>query len=104
AYRFADVIDIVHPAAKDVAQSVLFRYILDRRHGRTGTVTENMTMIGALKEWRALALSNPSDRRLLDRKFIQVAGLTWEDVLSELGRSEERRVGKSAEQGGWRRT
>jgi hypothetical protein len=85
AYRFADVIDIVHPAPKDVAQSDLFRYILDRRHGRTGTVTENMTMIGALKEWRSLAQSNPSDRRLLDRKFIRAAGLTWEDVLSELG-------------------
>src|SRR5690606_6861119 len=85
ASRFADALDLAHRAPKDVAQSALFLYILDRRHGRTGTVTESMTMIGAVQEWRALAQSNPSDSRLLGRKFIRAAGLSWEDVLSELG-------------------
>jgi len=30
--RMADVIELVHPAPKDAAQSALFRYLLDRRH------------------------------------------------------------------------
>lgn len=85
AYRFADVIEIVHPKPKDAAQSDLFRFIIDRRHKRSGRLTENLPMTLALKEWRALAQSDPANPRLLQRDFIKRAGLAWEDVLSELG-------------------
>lgn len=89
--RFADIIDILHPVPKDQAQSDLFHFILDRRHGHKGTVTGNLTMLKALKEWRELAASDPRDPRLLQSDFIRAAGLTWEDVMSELGGKLDKR-------------
>lgn len=92
AYRFADVIDIVHPAPRDQAQSDLFRYILDRRHSRPGTVTGAMGMTAAVKRWRSLAQSDPRNPALLDPDFIREAGLVWENVLSALGSKVDRKV------------
>lgn len=94
AIRFADVIDIVHPAPKDDAQSDLFKLIIDRRHGRPGTLTENLRTLRNLKDWRVdvaangAKLSSTSYRTasgLLHPDVLKSAGLTWEDVLSELG-------------------
>lgn len=100
AYRFADVIDIVHPAPKDQAQSDLFRLILDRRHGHTGTLTPRLAMFGSLKQWRAQAADIPKGvsradlaaSRLLDPAVIKAAGLTWEDVMSELGSKVDKKL------------
>jgi len=92
AYRFADVIEIVHPKPKDSAQSDLFRFIIDRRHKRPGRRTENLTMTAELKRWRALAASSPTDPALLQRDFIKAAGLSWEDVLSELGSKVDKKL------------
>lgn len=101
AYRFADVIDIVHPAPKDEAQSDLFRYIIDRRHGRQGTITGNLGMLRNLKGWRTdvaahgARLSSESFRTtvgLLHPDVIKAAGLTWEDVLSELGNKVDKKT------------
>lgn len=90
--RFADIIEIVHPAPKADWQSDLFRYILDRRHSRPGTVTENMRMTRAVKQWRSLAQSNPHDGRLLQPEFIKEAGLAWENILSALGSKVDKKV------------
>ncbi|MFE0472434.1 TROVE domain-containing protein [Streptomyces sp. NPDC058947] len=100
SYRFADVIDIVHPAPKDQAQSDLFRYILDRRHGRRGVVTDGMSMLQNLRQWRTAAANlgsgGSADRvalsALLDPSNLKGAGLTWEDVLSELGGKVDKKV------------
>lgn len=95
--RFADVIEIVHPAPVAEWQSDLFRLILDRRHGHRSAISERLAMLGALKQWRteASAASSASDvrsSRLLDPAFIKAAGLTWEDVLSELGGKVDKKV------------
>lgn len=100
AYRFADVIDIVHPVPKDQAQSDLFRYILNRRHGRQGAITSNMTMLRNLKKWRTAvadssALSSSAALAasgLLHPDAIKAAGLTWEDVLSGLGGKVDKKL------------
>lgn len=92
AYRFADVIDIVHPAPRDRAQSDLFRYILDRRHSRPGAVTGSMGMTAAVKQWRSLAQSDPRNPRLLDPDFVRESGLVWENILSALGSKVDKRI------------
>lgn len=99
AYRFADVIDIVHPAPKDQAQSDLFKLILDRRHGHPGSITGNLTMLRNLKEWRVAAanlgsgsLGKSALSALIQPSIIKAAGLTWEDVLSELGGKVDKRI------------
>lgn len=100
AYRFADVIDIVHPAPKDQAQSELFRLILDRRHGHAGAITRNLVMLQNLKQWRQAAADIPRDASrelilgsgLIAPQIIKEAGLTWEDVMSELGSKVDKKL------------
>lgn len=85
AYRFADIIEILHPAPKDQAQSDLFKLIIDRRHGRKNPIPATLPMLIAVREWRKLAASNPGDPSLLRPDVLRTAGLTWQDVMSELG-------------------
>lgn len=91
--RLADVIRLVHPAPKDQAQSDLFKLISDRRRGRRGVVTSNLAMLQNRKQWRTAAANYGSGdgveevrlQALVDPDNIRSAGLTWENVLSELG-------------------
>lgn len=46
-FRFADVIDLVHPATSSVWQSKLFRYALDERHGHVEELPEELEGIRA---------------------------------------------------------
>jgi hypothetical protein len=101
SYRFADVIDIVHPAPKDQKQSDLFRLILDRRHGHGGgAVAASLTMLRNLKEWRQAVADVPRNASkeyilgsgLIAPQILKEAGLTWEDVLSELGSKVDKRL------------
>jgi hypothetical protein len=93
SYRFADVIDIVHPAPRDQTQSDLFALILNERHGHKGVITSNLQMLSDRKVWRKAA-ADPSQTAspealaaggLLAPSVLKGAGLTWEDVMSELG-------------------
>lgn len=93
-YRFYKLIEIAHPKPKDDAQADLFKMLIAEGHRRTGIVTGNLTMLQARKQWRTAAANlgshNESMNRfaanaLLDPGNIKAAGLTWEDVLSELG-------------------
>lgn len=102
SYRFADVIEIVHPAPKDQAQSDLFRLILDRRHGhgKGRAVPKSLTMLGNLRTWRQAAAVVPAGASreymlgsgLLAPSIVKGAGLTWEDVLSELGSKVDKKL------------
>lgn len=106
AYRFADVIELVHPKPKGLWQSDLFRMIIDRRHDRFDTDLANLPMVKRAGEWHEMAATyrraqeNPeltrtvSLRELLDPAFIQAAGLTWEAVRGSLG-------GLASDQGMW---
>lgn len=101
AYRFADVIEIVHPAPVAEWQSDLFRLIIDRRHGhQMGVVPPSLSTLKNLKEWRQAAASVPKGASaeyvygsgLVAPQVVKGAGLTWEDVLSELGGKVDKRI------------
>lgn len=84
AWRFGDVIDVVHPAPADdrrVWQGDLFKHALDRRRGRDMEVPLTLPMIRD-----NLLLRSTSDPLLwLDQETLRRAGMTWEDVLSAQG-------------------
>lgn len=95
-YRFADVIELVHPKPKGPWQSDLFRMLLDRRHGRFDTSLENLPMIKAAAEWHDLAgffrrakteglTKSVSEHELLDASVLKAAGITWEGLRGSLG-------------------
>jgi TROVE domain len=85
AFRFADVIDLVHPtpAADKPWQGDLFAHALDRRHGRDTDIPPSLTMLTANGALRRGAADDPSV--LLDSDALARAGMTWEDVLSLAG-------------------
>lgn len=83
AYRFGDVIDIVHPIPKADWQSLLFRHLIDRRHNRpmpaTGAFEGNLPMIFAYQTLMDIPVS---ERRALLKspERLAEAGMTWESV------------------------
>lgn len=85
AVRFGDVLDLVHPTPGTPDQGKLFKYALDRRHGRV-TVLANMP--GATTrnnaDLRDLVASGEY-HHLLSPEVLREAGMTWEDALSLAG-------------------
>jgi hypothetical protein len=91
AWRFADVIELTHPAPRDERQAALFRYALDTRHRGTDAWSRDVTHVigGAVLQRlpiirRALELERvPVDERrsvLRERgaEAITRAGFTWQ--------------------------
>ena len=91
AFRFADVIDLVHPvpAADKPWQGALFGYALDRRHGHDTDIAASLTTIAANVALRRAAADDPGV--LLDAEALARAGMTWEDVLSLAGPTLDKR-------------
>jgi TROVE domain len=87
AFRFADVIDLVHPAAaaNKPWQGDLFKHALDRRHGRDNDIPAALTMLAANAALRGAVADEPGV--LLEPDALARAGMTWEDVLSLAGSS-----------------
>lgn len=83
AFRFADVIDLVHPSPTAPWQGDLFRYALDRRHGRGNEVPIELPILTANALVRRLAVGEPDV--LLNPERLREAGMTWEDALSLAG-------------------
>lgn len=87
AVRFADVIELTHPAGKRHydTSNALFAYALDRRHGHRDDCSpaDTLRMIRANDALRAEAVDNP--RVMLDADRLRDAGMTWEDALSLVG-------------------
>jgi ribosomal protein L18 len=87
AYRFGDVLELTHAAADPAKpwQGDLFKYAIDRRHGRgESEAPPSLRMIAANRFLRAAAADNPgwlveNPGRLAE------AGMTWEDLLSLAG-------------------
>lgn len=73
--RPADVIELTHPKPKDDQQSALFRYLLDRRHGRDDPSTGGLTVIPAMLALEALP---ESKRRAVTTDQLRAAGFSWE--------------------------
>ncbi|OII61154.1 RNA-binding protein [Streptomyces sp. CC53] len=83
AYRFADVIELVHPTPKAPWQSDLFRYAIDRRHKREDPPPESLEMIRHNAWLRDKAGEEPEIA--LNATHLAQAGMTWEDALSAVG-------------------
>lgn len=85
AWRMADVIELCHVRPRDEAQSALFRWLLDRRHGRPADAarTERLPVVRAHTELQAI----PHDQRRqhLDPATLATAGVTWEALAGWLG-------------------
>jgi hypothetical protein len=89
-WRFADVLDLTHPAPSAPWQGALFQHALDRRHGRDGEVPEALGMVqlnGALR--RSVAANDWEP--LLSPELLAKAGMTWEDALSLAGPKVDKR-------------
>ncbi|WP_069114628.1 TROVE domain-containing protein [Jiangella alba] len=83
AWRMADVIELCHVRPRDEAQSALFRWLLDRRHGRATTPPSALPVIAA---HAALQAVPPGERRRhLDGDTLAAAGVTWESLAGWLG-------------------
>jgi hypothetical protein len=85
-YRFADVIELVHPAPSAVWQGDLFKHAIDRRHGRGDDIPESLQLLHT----RAEIAKWPVEQRraLLKRpdaaEFLNHAGMTWEALAGWL--------------------
>jgi hypothetical protein len=86
AFRFADVLELTHPAPRDARQDALFRYALDRRHDRAGGAPDALPVLAARE--RLLALPVAERRAVLLRpdasRVLGDAGMTWESVAGWL--------------------
>jgi hypothetical protein len=82
-FRFADVIDLAHPAPVAPWQGDLFKVALERRHLRDTLSIDALPMLVANAQLRAAAIADPAV--LLDAEGLRAAGMTWEDTLSLAG-------------------
>lgn len=82
-YRFADVIELVHPKPAWLGQGDLFKVALERRHNRADQSVHSLPMLTANALLRREAAKNP--QVLLNAARLSQAGMTWEDVLSLAG-------------------
>lgn len=89
-FRFADVIDLVHPTPCAPWQSDLFKVALERRHQREHLSIGELPMLTANAGLRAAAAQDASV--LADAERLKVAGMTWEDVLSLAGPSVSKKL------------
>ncbi|MBW8804271.1 MAG: TROVE domain-containing protein [Catenulisporales bacterium] len=88
SFRFADVIDLVHPvaAADKPWQGELFRHALDRRHKRDNPVPAALGMLTRRAELLALPVAGRRDVLLADggTERLAAAGMTWEALAGWL--------------------
>jgi hypothetical protein len=90
AFRFADVIELTHPRGTKVWQGALFKYALDRRHGRAEENPELLPVLHANRVTRKMALADTEV--LTDSDALRSAGMTWEDTISLAGSKEDKKA------------
>lgn len=85
-FRFADVLELVHPSPRADWQGALFKYAIDRRHNRDepipvelSTLVQRMVLMQMPVEQRRafLAVEGTSD-------VLRAAGMTWESLAGWL--------------------
>lgn len=81
-YRFGDVLELTHASPDKPYQTVLFKHLIDRRHGREG-IPSSLGMLHLNAKIRETFAKGHFEE--LGTEWIQAAGLTWEDVLSLAG-------------------
>lgn len=83
-FRFGDVLELTHAAPDKPYQQVLFKHLIDRRHGREGMDLSQLKMIGHNGYVRR-RVAEGAPQLLLDPSILKAAGMTWEDALSLAG-------------------
>lgn len=85
-WRMGDVLDLTHPKPKAEWQSALFRYLIDRRHGRDSEL-HNLPIVQAVAAWDAgPSLELPEGvtwERLAGTRTMDAAA--WEAVIPQMG-------------------
>ena len=87
-FRFADVLELVHPAPRDTRQRALFMYAIDRRHGRRVAVPESLPLLAARA--RLLGLPVPQRRAVIAGAYgdpsavLASTAMSWESVAGWL--------------------
>lgn len=85
AWRFADVLELVHPRHATPAQGDLYKYLLDLRHAPDHSepveIPASLGMLRANKVLRTRVKAGEPEL-LLNPENLLKAGMTWEDVLS----------------------
>lgn len=87
-FRFADVIQLVHPAADSAKQNALFKYALDRRYSNVESIPDALNMLQQrealmklpVSERKATVSINASSIRQGNEDVFKQAGMTWEAV------------------------
>lgn len=82
--RFGDVLDLVHPTAGTPEQGALFKYALDRRHGRDTEIPTALDMVKSNHIFRTFVAAG-NTKLLTNADSLKAAGMTWEDALSLAG-------------------
>jgi hypothetical protein len=83
AYRFADVLQIIHPEPKAAWQEALFKHILAERYSDTEVVPDELLPV--LRARRALLATPADSRRQVTAGQLSEAGMTWEAYSGWLG-------------------
>lgn len=85
-YRFADILNLIHPTARDERQSALFEHILNTSYGRDTEIPSQLETLRARAE--LLALPVEQRREFLNSAAaadkLNAAGMTWESVAGWL--------------------
>jgi hypothetical protein len=83
AVRIGDVIDLVHPKAKDAVQGDLFQYLITNRHNRDGYVPPaSLDAINARRELNALKPDERHDFALSVIAQDAAATAKWKKALA----------------------
>ena len=82
AYRFADVIQLVHPNPQDAMQSAVFNLALNRRYGNDSQI-ELLSKSKARAGVTGAELRNMANEGTLT-EYVRKTGLTWESVSGRI--------------------
>jgi hypothetical protein len=83
AVRLGDVIDLVHPQAKNPVQGDLFQYLITNRHKRDGYVPPaSLTAINARRNLNTFTPDQRHDFARLVMKGDQAAVALWKEALA----------------------
>lgn len=78
AFRFGDVIDLVHPTPKTSLQGELFKHALDRRHNHDELTRNESSLEVLLADAELLEIPSEKRRAFLNSDLFNTAGWTWE--------------------------
>lgn len=93
AVRFGDVLELCHASPKALWQGPLFKYAIDRRHGRDDLtqIAESLPTVYNSIVLRSKALEGDA-AVLTDSDKLKAAGVTWEQQLSLAGSRADKKA------------